>query len=578
MASSLLAMTIAACGGDSDPTPQADPLVQQVDALFPAGTSRDEARTLAGSVTTAADGGDPATAQARAFDLAELTATEFYAGRLAPAAAQQPAAIDKLLTDAFDTAGLPDPGLEPANFNDEGLVAVVRGAGGTFVAATQRAGIDVPAGAVPRTALLAFRRLPDSSRYAPRAGPLPTALDQYPLFYEFDFTPEIELTADAIIGLCQFADPASAYYPLDAIFARLQLAHPDPADRSVIALLEPADAPFLDCDGTSASVRKADAGRASLAQRRIGIGGRVRKFSPFAAVDPEAAPTTATLTVSRNGTGTGTIGSSPAGITCGADCSEPYAAGTSVTLTATPASGSAFAGWSGGGCSGTGSCTLAVAVATTVTATFNTTTTGVTITTTTLPGGTVNAAYSATLAATGGTGTYTWSVVTGTLPAGVALNATTGVVSGTPTAAGTSNFTVQAASGGQTAQRALSIVIATSGSLADFDFGGNYPGVITFSGGTSVNWTVFLNSQAIELPIGTPYSWTRTATSATTYNVTFVNQLCGGTLTGQLTVTSSVPNPFAPPPLRAQTFTISNLAGNDCGTVRSGGTGNFIAN
>ena len=40
-----------------------------------------------------------------------------------------------------------------------------------------------------------------------------------------------------------------------------------------------------------------------------------------------------TLTVAKAGTGSGTVTSSPAGINCGADCSEPYNSGTVVTLT-----------------------------------------------------------------------------------------------------------------------------------------------------------------------------------------------------------------------------------------------------
>jgi uncharacterized repeat protein (TIGR02543 family) len=59
-----------------------------------------------------------------------------------------------------------------------------------------------------------------------------------------------------------------------------------------------------------------------------------------------------TLTVSRSGSGSGVVTSSPAGINCGSDCSEPYNYNTLVTLTATPDTGSAFAGWSGS-CSGT---------------------------------------------------------------------------------------------------------------------------------------------------------------------------------------------------------------------------------
>jgi uncharacterized repeat protein (TIGR02543 family) len=77
------------------------------------------------------------------------------------------------------------------------------------------------------------------------------------------------------------------------------------------------------------------------------------------------------LTVTKAGTGTGTVTSSPVGVDCGADCSETYASGTTVTLTAVPAGGSVFAGWSGA-CTGTGSCTVSMTAARSVTAAFNT--------------------------------------------------------------------------------------------------------------------------------------------------------------------------------------------------------------
>jgi hypothetical protein len=78
---------------------------------------------------------------------------------------------------------------------------------------------------------------------------------------------------------------------------------------------------------------------------------------------------THTLTVSKTGTGSGTVTSNPSGINCGSDCSVAYGAGTTVTLTASPAAGSTFTGWSGA-CSGTGSCQVTMDAAKSVTAGF----------------------------------------------------------------------------------------------------------------------------------------------------------------------------------------------------------------
>ncbi len=75
-----------------------------------------------------------------------------------------------------------------------------------------------------------------------------------------------------------------------------------------------------------------------------------------------------TLSVTKNGTGSGTITSSPTGINCGNDCSHDYDSGTEVTLTATPNSGSTFEGWSGS-CSGT-SCSVTMDANHTVNANF----------------------------------------------------------------------------------------------------------------------------------------------------------------------------------------------------------------
>ena len=80
-------------------------------------------------------------------------------------------------------------------------------------------------------------------------------------------------------------------------------------------------------------------------------------------------PVTATLTVTRGGTGAGTVVSSPAGINCGAACSTSFTPGTVVTLTASAAAGSSFSGW-GGACAGTGTCQVTLNAAASVTASF----------------------------------------------------------------------------------------------------------------------------------------------------------------------------------------------------------------
>jgi uncharacterized delta-60 repeat protein len=77
------------------------------------------------------------------------------------------------------------------------------------------------------------------------------------------------------------------------------------------------------------------------------------------------------LTVTRAGTGAGSVQSSPGGIACDPTCSGTFDDGTAVTLTATAATGSTFAGWSGAGCSGTGTCAVTMGADQAVTATFN---------------------------------------------------------------------------------------------------------------------------------------------------------------------------------------------------------------
>ena len=84
-----------------------------------------------------------------------------------------------------------------------------------------------------------------------------------------------------------------------------------------------------------------------------------------------------------------------------------------------------------------------------------------TITTTSLPAGTIGTPYAEALTALGGTPPYTWVILSGSLPDGLDLTPSpnNGVIAGTPTTGGTSNFTVQLTAGSQSVTKALSITV-----------------------------------------------------------------------------------------------------------------------
>lgn len=102
--------------------------------------------------------------------------------------------------------------------------------------------------------------------------------------------------------------------------------------------------------------------------RAADAAGNLSAYSNIANATTTANPV---LTLSKAGTGAGSVTSSPTGISCGATCSASFASATSVTLTATATTGSTFAGFSGGCTSVTTTCTFTITANATVTATFN---------------------------------------------------------------------------------------------------------------------------------------------------------------------------------------------------------------
>lgn len=87
------------------------------------------------------------------------------------------------------------------------------------------------------------------------------------------------------------------------------------------------------------------------------------------AIDAPPPPAT-TYTLAVTVTGNGEVASAPAGISCGTDCSEAFADGADVTLTATPGVGTMFVGWSGACTGALATCSVSMTQAQAVTATF----------------------------------------------------------------------------------------------------------------------------------------------------------------------------------------------------------------
>ncbi|WP_256788232.1 putative Ig domain-containing protein [Frankia sp. AvcI1] len=166
------------------------------------------------------------------------------------------------------------------------------------------------------------------------------------------------------------------------------------------------------------------------------------------------------------------------------------------------------------------------------------------------PAGQVGVAYSNTLAVTGGTGPFAWSVSAGSLPPGLTLNASTGVLSGTPTTAGSTPFTVQVSDAfGVTATQAVTFTVgvgpivivkasdatsAAPGDVVTYTVTATNTGAAAFSGVTFTDALAGVFDDAVYNADATATTGTVTFTSP---NLTWTGNLAAG---AAVTVTYSV--------------------------------------
>ena len=193
-----------------------------------------------------------------------------------------------------------------------------------------------------------------------------------------------------------------------------------------------------------------------------------------------------------------------------------------------------------------------------------------TISTQSIPDGVVGAVYPNFPLQASGTVPITWSIESGSLPAGLTLS-TAGVISGTPTAAGTFNFTVRAENVAGNATRALSILITTThvaptiittNPLPEGAVGIAYVPLTLEASGTTPTWTVESGSLPGGLDLSTAGIISGTPTAAGTFNFTVRAENVAGHDTRALTIVIN-----AAPVTAAPVITTNALPGGVIGAA-----------
>jgi len=247
-----------------------------------------------------------------------------------------------------------------------------------------------------------------------------------------------------------------------------------------------------------------------------------------AAKSVTATFTLGTQTLSLTVVGTGSVSSSPAGVSCSATCSTSLTASTSYTLTATPGANQVFVGW-GGVCSGTGTCVVTMDAAKAVTANFAVSTKALTLTiagTGSVSSAPTGVACSVSCVTTAVTGTA--YVLTATPGTGQVFSGWSGAAgcTGTGTCAVTMDAAKSVTATFTLGTQALSLSISGSGAVSSSPTGVSCSSAVAST-----------TCPSTALPWGGNY--TLTATPATGFSFTGWGGACSGTGTCAVTMSAA---------------------------------------
>lgn len=212
--------------------------------------------------------------------------------------------LNTLVDLLFQFVGLGSAPLPPGALGPDGAVAIVGPSGGRVVTETQLAGTEIPAGALPQNVIVTI------SRSDNQINPLPTNLQQFPVFYEFKTFPEVpQFGVLVTVAVCVLDAALPVGFNKDNLRIAHQL-HSDPTAIEILPLVRQDLVPSSCAEGFPTRKEMlnnlAGAGK-SVAQdlfwlmmgapkdlsatgtrRRMmpgGLGGRTGSFSTFGAVN-----------------------------------------------------------------------------------------------------------------------------------------------------------------------------------------------------------------------------------------------------------------------------------------------------